>query len=181
MKEQILKLRKEGKTYNEIVATLGCSKGTISYHCGKGQKDKTLQRQKKRRFNKRRILLKKLYDFISREIKIKTRDFQRRRTPKGYWDGKGIADKNFKVETLIKKVMENPICYLTGEEIDFSDSGSFSFDHIIPVSKGGNSTLSNLGLCIKNANMSKYSMELDEYIELCKKVLINFGYKIDSK
>lgn len=33
MKEEILKLRNEGKTYNEIIDILNCSKGTISYHC----------------------------------------------------------------------------------------------------------------------------------------------------
>ncbi len=35
MKEKILKLRGEGKTYNEIKKILNCSKGTISYHCSK--------------------------------------------------------------------------------------------------------------------------------------------------
>lgn len=33
MKENILKLRSEGKSYNEISKILGCSKGTIAYHC----------------------------------------------------------------------------------------------------------------------------------------------------
>jgi DNA-binding CsgD family transcriptional regulator len=33
MKENILNLRNEGKSYNEISKILGCSKGTISYHC----------------------------------------------------------------------------------------------------------------------------------------------------
>lgn len=33
MKEEILKLRKEGKTYNEISKILSCAKSTISYHC----------------------------------------------------------------------------------------------------------------------------------------------------
>ena len=47
MKEEILKLRKEGKTYNEIVKILGCSKGTVSYHCSDGQKEKTLNRNRK--------------------------------------------------------------------------------------------------------------------------------------
>jgi len=37
-KENILKLRAEGKTYTEIQKILGCSKGTISYHLGDGQK-----------------------------------------------------------------------------------------------------------------------------------------------
>ncbi len=35
MKDKIIKLRKEGKTYNEIKKILGCSKSTISYHCSK--------------------------------------------------------------------------------------------------------------------------------------------------
>jgi hypothetical protein len=32
--DSILKLRASGKSYNEIVNILGCSKGTVSYHCG---------------------------------------------------------------------------------------------------------------------------------------------------
>lgn len=40
MKEQILKLRSEGKTYTEIKEILKCSKGTISFYCGEGQKEK---------------------------------------------------------------------------------------------------------------------------------------------
>jgi len=35
MKEEILKLRKEGLTYEEIRKQIGCSKATISYHCRK--------------------------------------------------------------------------------------------------------------------------------------------------
>lgn len=35
MKDKILELRQEGKSYNEIRKILGCSKGTISYHCSK--------------------------------------------------------------------------------------------------------------------------------------------------
>lgn len=43
-KENILRLRAEGKTYNQIRDELGCSKGTIAYHCGTGVKEKTKQR-----------------------------------------------------------------------------------------------------------------------------------------
>jgi len=49
MKEKILELRAEGKTYNEIASILGCSKGSIAYHCGTGQKEKWMQRQRDRR------------------------------------------------------------------------------------------------------------------------------------
>ena len=33
IKEDILNLRRKGKSYKEIEAILNCSKGTISYHC----------------------------------------------------------------------------------------------------------------------------------------------------
>lgn len=56
MKEQILKMRSEGKTYNQIVNELGCSKGTVAYHCGNGVKNKTHNRVDKLRKIKRVIL-----------------------------------------------------------------------------------------------------------------------------
>jgi transposase len=43
-KENILKLREEGKSYRQIQEILGCSKGTIAYHLGSGQKEKTHKR-----------------------------------------------------------------------------------------------------------------------------------------
>ncbi len=53
MKEKIIQLREQGKTYNEIKNELGCSKGTISYHCGEGQKEKHRKTHlKKKRKNK---------------------------------------------------------------------------------------------------------------------------------
>jgi DNA-binding CsgD family transcriptional regulator len=38
LKDGILKLRGEGKSYNEIKKILNCSVGTISYHCSDGKK-----------------------------------------------------------------------------------------------------------------------------------------------
>jgi hypothetical protein len=37
---EIVRLRSEGKTYDQIKAVLNCSKGTISYHLGPGQPEK---------------------------------------------------------------------------------------------------------------------------------------------
>jgi DNA-binding transcriptional MerR regulator len=48
-KENIINLRSKGYTYNEIQKELGCSKGTISYHLGENQIEKTRQRSEKRR------------------------------------------------------------------------------------------------------------------------------------
>lgn len=49
MKEEIIRLKEEGKSYREIKKELGCSLGTIAYHLGKGQKEKALLRQSNRR------------------------------------------------------------------------------------------------------------------------------------
>ena len=49
MKDKILALSKKGRSYRQIAKELGCSKGTISYHLGIGQKEKTLNRTKSTR------------------------------------------------------------------------------------------------------------------------------------
>jgi len=49
LKEQILELKEKGYSYNEIKEQLGCSKGTIAYHIGIGQKNKTIERNSNRR------------------------------------------------------------------------------------------------------------------------------------
>ncbi len=57
MKEQILQLRSEGKSFREIQNILGCSRGTISYHCSEGQKEKSLNNLRiRRRKNKEQLV-----------------------------------------------------------------------------------------------------------------------------
>ena len=56
MKTQILELRKQGYSYNQIVAELGCAKSTVSYYCGQDQKTKQLSRQKDKRSKMRTLI-----------------------------------------------------------------------------------------------------------------------------
>jgi len=44
--KEILRLRAEGQSYDSIARRLGCSKGTISYYVGVGQRDKALKRMR---------------------------------------------------------------------------------------------------------------------------------------
>lgn len=44
-KTDILRLRAEGKTYNQIVNELGCTKSTVCYYLGSDQASKTAARQ----------------------------------------------------------------------------------------------------------------------------------------
>lgn len=54
LKDKILALRSEGKSYNEISKELGCAKSTVAYHCSDGQTEKSLRRQTQRRNKIRR-------------------------------------------------------------------------------------------------------------------------------
>lgn len=49
LSDSIVRLRREGMTYNQIKEELGCSKATISYHLGEGQREKQLARMRDRR------------------------------------------------------------------------------------------------------------------------------------
>ena len=56
IKEDIIKLRENGYTYKQIKDELGCSKGTIAYHVGPGQKEKTKERSIRSRTKLKRQL-----------------------------------------------------------------------------------------------------------------------------
>ena len=166
MKEQILKLRAEGKTYNEIEKLVGCSKSTISYHCGDGQKEMGEIRRRRYLSTLNGILKRKKdnFSFINGTRMCK---------------GKRVS-LNFSAKEFREKILANSKCYLTGREIDLFKPKSYHCDHIIPVSKGGMSSLENMGLSCKEANMAKSDMSLDDFLQLCKEVLNHNGYSVNK-
>ena len=185
VKQKILELGSQGKSYREIREILNCSLGTISFHLGIGQKEKSRIRCKKA---KSHPFYYKLACFLLQDknpkfrpsdttklnliFKEKIRHFSSK-TRKGEY-----MAPSFNIQDVIEKFGENPKCYLTGEQIDIQRPRTYSFDHIIPRSRGGKSTLENLGICTKRANASKTDMTPEEYAVLCKQVLENLGYTI---
>jgi len=191
MKEQILKLRKEGKSYREIQKVLNCSKGTIAYHCGNGQKEKNIKRAQKRRYLK--SLDARTNNFQERktsqsiEIKSSPRkllqhkadDFQRERFKvEGKTRLGKHCNKTFTYKDVLEKFGELTICYLTGREIDLKEPKTYNFDHITPVAKGGKNMLNNLGITCKEANQAKSDLTVDELLKLCKEILEHNGYEV---
>lgn len=192
MKEKILELRKEGKTYNEIKTILKCSKGTISYHCGDGQKDMARNRVRKRRKNNLkskidRFKIRKGKEVIDDELKVKEDRYIResiRKFQKRDNNIKGTINKDinttFTWEDVLDKFGENTHCYLSGEKINLFEN-SYNLDHIIPVSKGGSNKFDNLGITHKIVNTMKSNLTTEELIDWCKKILEFNDYKIEKK
>ena len=167
MKDEIFRLHNEGLSYNQIVERLGCSKSTVGYYLGDGQKEKTRERTNKRRASN--PILSKLDQYKSRKgLYNKTNKFNIR-----HLDGsaKDKCTENFNIRDVGLKFGESPVCYLTGESIDLSKPNTYTFDHIIPSSKGGDNSLDNLGLTLKEANQAKSDMSVDALLDLCEKIL----------
>lgn len=172
MKDQILKLRKEGKTYKEIVTILNCTKSKVCYYCGINQREKTVARVKKRR--KSDVLISKIERFKNRIISEKSRSFQRR-------DGSMLIPRieyNFTLEDVKLKIGNEPRCYLSGKLLDLSNGKSFHFDHIIPATKGGTNTLENLGLLSSEINKMKSDLTIEEFLQNCKEILEYNNYSV---
>ncbi len=175
-KEDILRLRKKGLSYRQIAKKLGCSRGTISYHCGL---DETQRQEKNARSNNNRsVLAKKVDSFKSRCTRSKWRTF--RNKVKGFKAKDSRSANTYRINNLshnftamdvVDKIGDDPICYLTGRKIDLNKSTDYSLDHIVPTILGGTNDLSNLGICCVEANNAKAGLSLEDFYSLCEEIL----------
>jgi 5-methylcytosine-specific restriction endonuclease McrA len=185
-KDQILTLRNQGKTYQEIMDILGCAKSTITYHLLDGYKAKNYRRVLKRRNS--HPYIKKIESFSYRTTKPKKRILGISSTTRLIYDKiKSFhRDKKtnmhnpitFNANDVIEKFGENPTCYLTGDQIDINKPRTYNFDHKVPATRGGDNSLDNLGICTRHANLAKTDMTHDEFVAFCKKVLVHHGYQV---
>lgn len=80
---------------------------------------------------------------------------------------------NNKRKLTIYQIMEAhpiPVCGLTKTEMSWDSIEYFNFDHIIPVSLGGESSLENLQILCLEINIMKRDIKQDNFIELCRSV-----------
>jgi 5-methylcytosine-specific restriction endonuclease McrA len=174
-------LRLQGLSYKDIQNTLGCSLSTISYHLGKGQKEKT----KKRRANVSPLTylhVKRVNYFQNRKQKKlnpKTSFTKREMT-------KSISDKSshfqrssaFNYKDVYAKYGDHFQCGLTGRPLLWNEPHTYEYDHILPVARGGNSCIENLQIVCTDANRAKNDMTEDEFLDLCKEIVLHAGYKV---
>ena len=184
LSDNILALKAKGYTYNQIRDELGCSKGTIAYHLGDGQKKKSSDRQKKLLSTTRGKINKKINRFSSATIPKANENWgelynsrlpSRLRSDKvGAFQRDGetkLTLREFEWSDVVAKFGDGQtICYLTGEPIDYDAPNTYELDHIIPRSRGGSNKIDNLGIATREANRAKGDLSIDEFVDLCEKV-----------
>jgi hypothetical protein len=160
--DKIRQLKAQGKRVKEIIDEVGCSKQIVYYHLSDDYRDKVKALLKKHRLKEEVLYKKRLRQKYENFFNI---------------GRKGNMKPTFTFEDFLTKLMADPKCYLTGRDLNISDTSSFSPDHIVSIAKGGTSDLSNLGFVCREANMAKSDLSLDDFIQLCKEVTRNFeGY-----
>lgn len=186
LREKVLKLRSKGKTYKEIAKICKCAKSTVEYYCSPTSKNKCIRRKKE--WRKRNPINLKLDTFKSSDKKQRNgRKFRRKDTPileviLNCFKRRNMLIKMNELKITVADVKskfgDNPVCYLSGRKLNWNDSSTFTFDHIVPASRGGPSTLANLGVCHPQINRCKNDLTPEELIELCKEILKYNGYEI---
>ena len=178
-KADILRLRKEGKSYKQIAKILGCALSTISYHCRQSPRKPQKQTWKQR-------FAKKINKFKSRctaeeyrTFRNKVKTFKRKSPKSTRARGSGVPTNSrvnniteeYYAEDVINKIGLNPVCYLTGRKLDIKDTSSYTFDHRVPSALGGTNDLENLEICCAEANHAKAGLSLDDFYDLCAEIL----------
>ena len=184
LNKKIIALRQKQFSYRQIAKELNCSLSTVSYSLRKKTRDKVKKKTAEVPSNEKKIL-NKIYCFknsylsnkpkaawyinktqrqINQSICVKASRFQRTMT--------------FNYKDVLAKYGEHFPCALTGRPIDFYKPETYEYDHIQPVSRGGENTLSNLQILCPEANQAKGSLTDQEFIELCKEVVIHSGHRI---
>jgi len=181
---KIKALRLQGYSYKDIQNTLNCSLGTISYYLGKGQKEKT----KKRRANvphSTYIHVKRINTFqnpiirTQRKLNPKT-SYTHRQMSKAISAKASKFQKNaaFNYKDVYAKYGDHFQCALTGRPLSWNKPQEYEYDHILPISRGGNSCIENLQIVCTDANRAKNDLTEEEFLDLCKEVVIHAGYKV---
>jgi 5-methylcytosine-specific restriction endonuclease McrA len=190
VKDQILELRNLGYSYRQIEEKLNCSKGTIAYHCGDGQKNKTTKRRNKSRLNQH-PLARKIENFNTKYskpvLKLSKKNKTFNRILRLKIEAFSIVEKgvynnmSFTVQEFLNKVGDKPACSLTGRSIDLMKPRSYQLDHIVPRAKGGDNSLDNCQLTCKEANQAKHELTVDEFISLCREVVNHVDTKSSER
>ena len=182
--KNILLLHNKSKTYTEIAQELSCARNSVVYYLSdkekarrkdyykKNHKYTPVSKEASRTYLQRYITKWGSRAYLSKKLAQFRTNGNRQRNK--------IQIKDFNIDDLLAKLENKHICYLTGMPIDLTKTNTYVLDHIIPSSKGGSNSLSNLGLSSKDVNRAKSDKTPQEFFALCKQVLEYNGYTVQE-
>ena len=169
------------------------SLGSISPHFNEATRKKIIERTNKYRSTIEGMLNYRIHKYFEKEDKVYTEPKENRHTSvyemlrerfKDLKGRNGMESKKYieywkKNEnlTIVDEELEWRMpCKICGEELVINPKGSdMQLDHIVPHSRGGESTPDNLVPVHKTCNQSKTNMTMEEMVELAKKVVKTHG------
>lgn len=181
--KQIIELRKQGLSYDEIAKQVNCCKSTVSYHCKGKTRKNSVEKRERWKVNEPWTFYfsKRVSNFRKRKHKPSTyhmcKDWNKKfRTAVSEFKLKGIYMENYTYHEALKHVGGTQThCYLTGTPINIL-TDDYQLDHILPVSKGGTNELSNMAIATIEANQMKGGLTNEELFYWCQKILEHNGY-----
>ena len=185
LNKQIIELRKKGLSFNQIARKLKCSKPTVSYALRKKTRDLAKKKSKNYPRNHKAIL-GKIYSFQNpnpHSTKTKPAWYlnkSKRQTSKAISDKANRFQRpmTFNYKDVHAKYGDTFPCALTGRPIDFHDPDTYEYDHKTPTARGGDNSMDNLQIVCPEANRAKGMMTDQEFLDLCKEIVIHAGHRI---
>ena len=199
--DRIFKWRNKGYTYKQLTEKFDVSKGTLSYHLGHNQKEKTKKRVQKRRD----FFQRKIDQFYDRVMDQKRDSSYINERPERTWDNKVRSfykDKQNSTKGLDLMTRRDQMeihlwphngkdknglyfpyitCAITGDKHSVMEPQShplsMNLDHELPSSRGGPNDLENCQPLGTKINQMKGSMNNEEFFEQIKKIIGGPLYK----
>lgn len=203
--DRIDRWRAKGWSYRDLATKFKLSKGTLAYRYGKGQKEKTLARQQKRRD----YFQYKVDHFIHQTHDVRRNQKLMNKRPERTWDykvrgfykdkdnsTKGL-DMSTAREQMIQHIWPNDgkdenghsfpwtTCKITGRKVSVMvPKGHYyacNLDHILPVARGGANELENCQVLADKVNYAKGDMTNDEFLDMVTLITKGEMYKKHTK
>tara|TARA_Y100000114_G_C11660304_1_gene278694 strand:+ start:78 stop:770 length:693 start_codon:yes stop_codon:yes gene_type:complete len=195
--DKIDKWRLKGWSYEKLSKKFKVSKSTLSYRYGEGQKEKTLNRRRKRRTK----FQSKIDSFFDRAVDQKRSQHLWYKRPERTYESKVrsfFKDKNYStkgvdMKTRIQQMTEHlwpyegkdknglshpyVSCSITGRKVSvMAPKGhplAANIDHEIPAARGGTNEISNAQILAEKINEIKGDMTNEELFEQIYGIIIN--------
>ena len=175
--DRIDRWRAKGWSYKNLAHKFKLSKSTLSYHYGKGQKEKTRARMQKRRDH----FQLKVDHFWDKAMDTKRDKALTNKRPERTWDYKVRGFHKDKENSTKGYSFPWVACKITGRKVSVmvpkGHHYACNLDHILPAARGGPNNVENCQPLDERINAMKVDMTNEEFFDKVAEVTRGDMYK----